>query len=99
MILTSQNTGAFLKELNLGDLQGKEREDVLATLEKRFDDVILSTVLAHLSTEQFEAFKIALKSENPEEEIAVITASVPGLAEIIEDRLSQEYKLMKAVME
>ncbi|MDB5254456.1 MAG: hypothetical protein JWL80_522 [Parcubacteria group bacterium] len=96
--MITQNTDALLKELNLGDLQGKEREDVLATLEKRFDDVILSTVLDHLSPEQYEAFKAALKSENPEEGIAAVTAGVPGLAEIIEMRLSQEYKLMKEVM-
>lgn len=98
MLTPRQNVSPLLKELNLGDLQGKEREEAIATLEKRFDDVILAAVLDHLSPEQFEAFKLALTKENSEEEIASIAAGVPGLADIIEKRLHDEYQLIKSVM-
>jgi hypothetical protein len=98
MISPRTNPDAFLKELNLGDLKGKEREDALASLEKRFNDVILNTVLGHLTDFQFEVFKKALTMEDPEKEIAIITSQIPGLAQLIEQRLLDEYALMKSVM-
>lgn len=98
MISPYTQPDAFLKEIGLDAIEGGEREKVLGTLQKRFDDVVLSTVLEHLSPLQFEAFKVALKSENPDEEIAKVTGSVPGLGQIIDQRLEEEYELMKTAM-
>lgn len=98
MISPRTNPDAFLKEFNLGDLKGKEREEALASLQKRFNDVILNTVLGRLSDFQFELFKKALQMEDPEKEIAILTSQIPGLAQIIEARLLDEYALMKSVM-
>lgn len=98
-ILSPQQTAdELLKELNLENLKGKQRQKVLAKLEEHFGSVILSTVVKHLSDEQFERFKNAVESEDIEEEVAKITAEVPGLAEIIQKRLDEEMELMKGVM-
>lgn len=88
-----------LKELGLDHLQGEERQKTLETLENRFNDVILNAVLAHISPQQFERLKEALHSENPEKGVASITSQVPGLGEVIEERLMNEYRMMKTVMQ
>jgi len=98
MISPNQDTDSLLKDLNMGDLEGKEREEVLERLEERFHKVVLSAVFDYLSESELEAFKLGLKSENSEAEVAALCASIPGLAEIIEKRLEEEYKQMKSVM-
>jgi hypothetical protein len=98
MISPRTNPDEFLKELNLAHLEAGEKEKVLMMLEKRFDEVILNTVIGQLSDEGFEALKTAIKSDDPEGEIAKVTAQVPGLAEEIERRIIEEYRVIKAVM-
>lgn len=98
MISPHTNPDEFLKDLNLADLSREEKEKTLAMLEERFNTVILNVVLSRLTPEEFEAFKQALHSEDREVKIAEITAGVPGLAQDIEARVLEEYRLIKAVM-
>jgi hypothetical protein len=98
MISPHTNPDEFLKDLNLGDLSPEEKEKTLSMLEERFDNVILNVVLSRLSSEEFEAFKAALHSEDREVKIAEITARIPGLARDIEERILEEYRLIRAVM-
>ncbi len=90
------NRAAFLKDLGLNpEAQGDKMVDLL---DKRVNDVVLKTVLGNLSDEGFQAFKMAMSSDNPEEEIAKVTAQVPGLAQKVEERVLAEYDLIRAVM-
>jgi 16S rRNA C967 or C1407 C5-methylase (RsmB/RsmF family) len=98
MINTSQNAKELLKELNLDKLPPSKRDKVLAQIEEHFTNVVVSTLLNQLSEEQFEQFKKALASDKQEEEIAALAVQVPGLAEILEERIKSEYELMRSVM-
>ncbi|MBX4200389.1 hypothetical protein KW790_02955 [Candidatus Parcubacteria bacterium] len=97
--MTTSRTKAedFVKELGI-ETQDKDYIKTLKALEGRFDEVVLKTVLARLSDEEFAQFKLALRSKHPQEEIAAITARVPGLADDIEIRLTDEYRLMQSVL-
>lgn len=99
MIDIKQSATKLLEDLNLADLQNDERQQVLSQLEDHFNTVILDTLLAQLSTEQFDQLKQSLNSPNFEAEVASLAATVPGLAEALELRVAEEYKILKAAME
>lgn len=95
--MNTSSANVLLKNLNIGKLSAKEKASALALLEQRLNDVILDTVLLSLSDEGFQAFKAAVRAGD-EEKIAEISAQVPGLAQRIELRLTDEYRLIKAAM-
>lgn len=88
----------LLSELNLADLSGEKRQRVLDQLEEHFSQIVLDVLLSHLSPEQFEKFKEAIRSKDMEAEVAMVAAQVPGLDAAIEMRMAEEYKIMKSAM-
>jgi hypothetical protein len=91
-------TEAFLKELGADGMSSEQKAEISGLVEKRLNEVVLRVVLGELSSEEFQAFKTAMASPNPEEEIAKVTALVPGLAEKIEAMINTEMALMRAAM-
>jgi len=96
MVELQSTADALLHELKLGHLQGKKRKAILDSIVDHFNKVIIVTLLSALSEEKFERFQKALKSTDFEGEIEKISAEVPGIGSIVESRIEQEYKLMKA---
>jgi len=91
----------LLKDLNLENLSQRQRQEVLQKITAFFNEVIMSVMLKRLSEDQFEDFKQAVKIADPQAQeaaIAKIAMQVPGLWEDINERIEQEYRIMKTVM-
>ena len=93
-----QNPDEFLKELGLDTLSKEDQAEALQMIEARFMDAVLTTVLSHVTDAEFEDFKHRAASDDYEDEVAEFVAQRPELADAIEHRLTEEYRLLKTAM-
>ena len=98
MLSAKQTAEKLCQELSLGNLSTAKKEEVYNKVMDHFSQVIVTTLISHLSEDQFERFKKALNAKDVEAEVAVLAAEIPGLADAIESRIDEEYRLMKVVM-
>lgn len=87
----------LVSQVGVEGVEGGAREELNAGIMARIEEVIMDTVMANLSDEQFEEFKNAIADggEKMEERIAIVTAQVPALKELIEDAVDSELKILK----
>ena len=98
MITAKAATDRMIRDFKLNAVPPKKRRKILQKISDHFDKVIMITVLGSLSDEQFEGFRTALGSSDPNRSIGEIVAEVPGLSEKVEAKLELEYVLMKAAL-
>jgi hypothetical protein len=94
-----QYVSELLVDLHLDSLQGKEREETIAALSERFQEVIFNTTVRVLDEKQkLEYLRAVQDPDANEQKIIEITSQAPGLAEALEAALLFEYESLKHAM-
>jgi hypothetical protein len=89
----------LLVDLNLANLQGKEKGEVVEMLRSRFAEVVFNTTVRLLPEDlKVEYIKAASDPDANEKRILEITSQVPELAEGIEAALLFELEALKHSM-
>lgn len=92
-------TQALIEALGIINLPPAEQKEILEKVDKRLEDVILRVVAENLSDEDAKkAREILSAGVDIENEIAEITAGVPGLAEKMERAVAEEIDRLKKVL-
>ncbi len=88
------------KALGLENLPEGEREEILAKVNKRLEEVLIGVLVANISDEDAEKIQKALHEEGAdlEEIVAEISAGVPNLASKIERAVEEEIMRLKVVL-
>ncbi|RJQ28651.1 hypothetical protein C4571_03230 [Candidatus Parcubacteria bacterium] len=94
-----KDSKTILEALGVENLSGRDAEEVVSAALDHVNKVILETVVLSLDEKQLVDFKAALQKETFEEEIAAITAKVPGLADAIEEAVQKEFLVLRAAKE
>jgi hypothetical protein len=90
----------LLTDLNLEELRGQNREDMLEMLRSRFSEVIFNTTVRLLPEQQkAEYINAAMDPEANADKIVEITSQVPELAEGLEAAMLYEYEALKHSMQ
>jgi hypothetical protein len=100
MILNA-STQQIVSDLKLEDSSQEEVEQVIAAMREHFGKIVTRIMIARLTPEQYERFKKILvigDEVEQESQLAVLASEVPGLAEEIDQRIAEEYALMKAAV-
>ncbi len=96
--LLGDQADIILKDLGVGEMNESDKNEVMQQLIQHFQKVILETVVVSLDKEHLQAFKDIM--EGPEDQIEdkmmVLTATVPGLAEKIQQAIHDEFTVVKA---
>ena len=86
----------LLKDLGFEKASVEEQARVLEAVSSRFEQVVMVTLLSLLSEEQRERLKEALgQPESLEDTVTLLAAEIPGLDQILEQALVEEYKVFK----
>lgn len=89
----------LVKALGIEKLAPEERQEILAKVEARLEEVVMRTVVENLSEEEAKKMReIMAKGANIAEEVSVITAGVPLLAEKIERAVGEEIEKLRQVL-
>lgn len=92
-------TQALIEALGIMDLPAAEQKEILEKVDKRLEDVLLRVVVENLSDEEAKKAREVLSAGvNIEDEIAEITAGVPGLAEKMERAVAEEIDRLRKVL-
>lgn len=86
------------QELNLGKLSEEQKNEVLATITEHISKVASDTILTNLSESDFELYKQAATSADPETAVAVFVAERPALAKMIALQVEAASEQMKAAL-
>ena len=88
------------KALGLENLPEGEREEILAKVDKRLEEVLIGVLIANISDDDAEKIQKALHEQNTdlEEVVAEISAGVPNLASKIERAIEEEIMRLRAVL-
>ena len=88
------------KALNLENLPEGEREEILAKVNKRLEEVLIGVLIANISDDDAQKIQKALHEQNTdlEEVVAEISAGVPNLASKIERAIEEEIMRLRAVL-
>ncbi|OGF95547.1 hypothetical protein A2Y47_00760 [Candidatus Giovannonibacteria bacterium RIFCSPLOWO2_12_43_8] len=88
------------KALNLENLPEGEREEILAKVNKRLEEVLIGVLIANISDDDAQKIQKALHEQNTdlEEVVAEISAGVPNLAAKIERAIEEEIMRLRAVL-
>ena len=88
------------KALNLENLPEGEREEILAKVNKRLEEVLIGVLIANISDDDAQKIQKALHEQNTdlEEVVAEISAGVPNLAAKIERAIEEEILRLRAVL-
>lgn len=98
-LIFSSDAEALFRELGLKDLSEKDKKELLDALLDHFNKVIIETAILNLDEEGVRKFRSALGSRRLEEEVASLCASIPGLADKIEEAVENEFQIIKAAKE
>lgn len=96
MIKDLQN---LIRALGIEKLPPQEREEILAKVDVRLENVLLRVILENVSDEEAKKLRIILeRGENIEEKVAEITSRVPMLAQKMEAAVAEEIGRLKKVL-
>lgn len=85
--------------LGIKNLPEKDREEILARVDRRLQEVLIATLIKSISEEDALKIQIALNEGGDlEEVVAQIAAGVPGLAIKIENAIEEEIIRLYAVL-
>ena len=95
-----RSKNGLAKALNLENLPEAEREEILAKVNKRLEEVLIGVLVANISDEDAGTIQKALHEQNTdlEEVVAEISAGVPNLAVKIERAVEEEVIRLRAVL-
>jgi uncharacterized protein (DUF1778 family) len=90
----------LITELSIGNYPPEDQEAMLEDVHNRFEELILSTTLLMLDSEQRTEFEKALDLPEDEMEIRIaeITSEVDGLDKAIEAALERELSAIKQAL-
>lgn len=89
----------LLADLGLSELSGEQRQQILESLQQRFNEVIFSATVRILPEQlKKEYIQAAMDPVQNEQKIIEITSQVPELEEGIEAALLYEYESLKHSM-
>ena len=96
----SRSKNELSKALGLENLPEEEREEILAKVNKRLEEVLIGVLVANISDDDAQKIQKALHEEGAdlEEVVAEISAGVPNLALKIERAVEEEISRLKAVL-
>lgn len=79
-----------LKSTHFSGLPEDQKKESEAKIRNYFQTLIFDTLIDNLTDEQIESIKdLDLKSQESEEKLALLAASVPGFAFILDEKLKQ----------
>jgi hypothetical protein len=101
-MMLNTSTEQIVKDLKLEQSSPEEVEEVISAMREHFGKIVTRIMLARLTPDQFERFKKILvigDEVEQESQLAVLASEIPGLAEEIDQRIAEEYALMKAAVQ
>lgn len=95
-----QYSEELLKDLGFADSSVEEQQQALEVISNRFNDVIIFTLVELIDDKHRKKFIEALNSPSEiDDQIELIAAEIPGLAEKLEIALAEEYEAIKSAMQ
>ena len=89
----------MISALGIGNLPKEEQEEILAKVNRRLDEIVLRVFVENLSEEETKkATEIFQKGEDISEKITELSASLPLLAEKLEQAVSEEIERLRLVL-
>ncbi len=93
------NKNQLIEALNLEKLSESDREEILAKVDKRLEEVLAAVLVANISDEEAKKIHDVMKEKGDlEEVVAQIASRVPGLSVKIEQAITREILIIKTAL-